>query len=267
MTAASVAPTSEPTPAPALSFPRIVRGEWIKICTLRSTWWSLAITAALTVGVALLFAQAMRGPADGGIEAAVSSVQFTMLLAGILGAISVTGEYSTGTMRSSLTAVPARGSLLAAKAIVVAALVFAASVVIVVVATFAVSPIVDARDHPIHWHEPSESWLPLLAAAFSMSVFALIGLSLGFVLRSGAGAIAATVGLLFVLPIVVSLLNDVELTWLRVAGSHLPMPASQNLILPQSDWGLEWPVALVTLCAWVAGGLAAAWVTLRSRDA
>ncbi len=257
-------------PAPyRVSFPRLLRSEWIKVSTLRSTWWSVALTAIVTIGIALLIAQAANTPGFPGIQVVVSPIQFTMLLAGILGVITVTGEYSTGMIRSTLTAAPRRGFVLAAKAIVVAALMFLASLAIFLVAAIVVTPILNGKDMAIPWDEPGASVLPLLAAAFSMAVFALIGVAFGFLLRSGAGAIGATVGLLFVLPIVVSIFpsQDPAWQWIREAGYYLPMSASQSLIFPQDDWGLSAPGAFVTLCAWGVVGMLAAWAALRARDA
>src|SRR5215217_7450723 len=87
-----------------LTFARALRGEWIKLATLRATRWSITVTAVMTIGIAVLIASAVDMPGFEPIQAVVSPIQFTMLLAGILGAISVTGEYSTGMIRSTLTA-------------------------------------------------------------------------------------------------------------------------------------------------------------------
>ncbi|HCS60951.1 MAG TPA: ABC transporter permease [Microbacterium sp.] len=252
-----------------LTFIRVLRSEWIKLSTLRSTWWSIGATAVIAIGVALLVAQSMDVPGFEPIQAVVAPVQFTMLLAGILGAIAVTGEYSTGMIRSTLAADPVRGSVLAAKAVVVAVFLFLASLVILIGAALAVTPIFAARDMPFPWDTAADSFLPILAAAFSMAVFALIGLSFGFILRSGAGAIAATVGLLFVLPIVMTIFAtpDPAWQWINEVSYRLPMTAAQSAILPQPGWGLEASGAYLTLVAWVAAGLLAAWTVLRTRDA
>ena len=270
MTAAVIAESRVRSASPyRFGFTRQLHSEWIKLSTLRSTWWSVGITAVLTIGIAVLIGQAMNVPGFGGIQAVVSPIQFTMLLAGILGAISVTGEYSTGMIRSTLTAAPRRGAVLAAKAVVVGAFMFVASFVIFLVAALVLAPILAAKDLSIAWDDPGQSIMPLLAASLSMAVFALIGVAFGFVLRSGAGAIAATVGVLFVLPIVVSIFpyEDPAWQWVRDLGSYLPMNASQNFILPQEDWGLSAPVALLALAGWVVAGMLAAWAALRARDA
>lgn len=270
MSAASVPVSAPRTSAPyRLTFPRVLRSEWIKLATLRSTWWSIGITALLTVGIALLIAQSVSAEGFPGIQAVVGPIQFTMLLAGILGVIAVTGEYSTGMIRSTLTADPLRGSVLAAKAIVVGALLFVASLVTFAVAAVVVSPILDGKGLGIDWATFDAGILPILTASFAMAVFALIGVAFGFLLRSGAGAIAATVGLLFVLPIVVSIFpsRDPGWQWIHDLGDYLPMMASQYLITPQEGAGLDAPVALLTLVGWVAAGLGSAYAVLKMRDA
>src|SRR5690606_34179477 len=77
------------------TFAHALHSEWIKLATVRSTWWSIGIVAVLTIGIAVLVAASMDVPGFEPIQAVVSPIQFTMLLAGILGAISVTGEYSS----------------------------------------------------------------------------------------------------------------------------------------------------------------------------
>lgn len=250
-----------------LTFVRALRGEWAKLATLRSTWWSIGITGLLTVAIAVLIAQNVIDPSFDPIQAVVSPIQFTMLLAGILGAISVTGEYSTGMIRSTLTANPGRGSVLAAKAVVLAAVMFVASLIIFGIAAIAVGVVVSGREQSIDWSDPSASFLPILVASLAMAVFTVIGVAFGFILRSGAGAIAATVGLLFVLPIVASIFaiaGDAG-RWLMDAAAYLPVAAAQSAIIPGS--GLDAPVAYLTLGCWVAAGLLSAWAVLRTRDA
>lgn len=250
-----------------LTFVRALHGEWVKLATLRSTWWSIGITGLLTVAIAVLIAQNVVDPGFDPIQAVVSPIQFTMLLAGILGAISVTGEYSTGMIRSTLTANPGRGSVLAAKAVVLAAVMFVSSLVIFGVAALAVSVVISAREQSIDWSDPAASFLPIIVASLAMAVFTLIGVAFGFILRSGAGAIAATVGLLFVLPIVASIFavaGDAG-RWLMEAAGYLPVAAAQSAIIPGS--GMETPVAYLTLGCWVAAGLLSAWAVLRTRDA
>lgn len=253
------------TPALRLGFGHLMKSEAIKILTLRSTWWSLAVTAALSVGISFLIAAASRD-VGGGLPAAnviLAPTQFTMLVAGILGAIVVTGEYSTGMIRSTLTAQPRRGAVLLAKAIVVA-LVMAATTVVTYAAAIAVTaPIVT---NGLDWSTPVESIVPLALGVVSMACFTLMGVGFGFLLRSGAAAIAATVGVLFVLPIVFSLFSFAGPSWQWIldAIEYLPVNAAALLTRPGGDQVVQ---GGLTLAAWVAAPLALGYLTLRSRDA
>ncbi|WP_417510139.1 ABC transporter permease [Microbacterium sp.] len=253
-----------------LTFPRLLRSEWIKLSTLRSTWWAIGISALLTIGIALIAAASLKDVVGfEPIQAVVSPMQFTMLLAGILGVISVTGEYSTGMIRSTFTAQPVRGAVLAAKAVVIAIVLFISSLIIFFTAALAVTPFFADGDIPFAWDDAAKSTLPILAASISMAVCALIGLAFGFLLRSGAGAIAATVGLLFVLPLIASLFAAAGpgWEWIATVVNHLPMSAAQSAILPQDDFGIPAVEAYTTLAAWVAAGMLGAWAVLRTRDA
>lgn len=267
MTAAAVAPSrvAASRSTAHLTFGRVVNSEMIKLFSLRSTWWSIAITAFLSVGISLLMAWASADFEAGfpAVMAIVAPMQFTMLLAGILGAIAVTGEYSTGMIRSTLTAVPRRGTVLAAKAIVVGGFLAIASASIFAIAIAATAPILAS---PIEWADPSMSSIPIAYAVLSMTVFALIGVSFGFILRNGAGAIAATVGLLFVAPIVVSLFGmfGESWKWIADAGAYLPMNASATLTTPGVE---DIAPALIALLAWAGVGLLGSWAVLRVRDA
>lgn len=248
-----------------LSFPHLVRSEWIKLTSLRSTWWSLGIAAALSIGISMMIAAASASfpPGYPAVSTILSPTQFTMLVAGILGAIAVTGEYSTGMIRSTLTADPRRGSVIAAKAVVTAFLMAATTVVIYAVAIAATAPFLAEG---IDWSDPAQSIVPLGYGILSMVAFTLIGLGWGFIVRNGAGAIAATVGVLFVLPIVTSMftLGGEAWQWIVDLGAYLPMNAAAALSMPGTEDVLP---SLLALLGWVAGLLAGGWVVLRTRDA
>src|SRR5690606_16474798 len=125
------------------------------------------------------------------------------------------------------------------KATVIAIVLFVSSLITFSVAAIAVTPFF-ADNGGFGWDDPAKSTLPILVASVSMPVFALIGVAFGFLIRSGAGAIAATVGLLFVLPIIGSIFAVAgdDWAWITSALEHLPMSAAQSIILPQDNWGL-----------------------------
>jgi len=266
MTALATAPRRATHASPLrLTFPRLLKSEAIKILSLRSTWWSLGVTAALSVGISLLIAAAASSLGDGFPAANVilAPTQFTMLVAGILGAIVITGEYSTGMIRSTLTAEPRRGAVLLAKAVVVALVMAVTTVVIYAVAVALTAPLLA---HGIDWSEPAQSIVPLALGVVSMAAFTLIGLGFGFLIRSGAGAIAATVGVLFVLPIVFSLFSFAgeSWQWLVDGAKYLPVNAAMMLTAPGGD---DLATGAITLAAWVVGPLLLGWIALRVRDA
>lgn len=249
-----------------LSFGRVVRSEWIKLLTLRSTWWSLGVTVALSLAISLMMASASRDFGGGltPVMAIVMPMQFTMLVAGILGAIAVTGEYSTGMIRSTFTAEPRRGAVLGAKAIVVAVVMALATALTYLVAILLTAPILGGAG--IDWSDAAQSWVPLGEGVFAMAMFALIGLGFGFIIRNGAGAIAATVGVLFVLPIVLNMFVFAGESWQWIVdlGQYLPMAAAQMATTPAGDDVLR---GILTLAAWPAALLLGAWAALRTRDA
>lgn len=266
MTALTAAPRrATHTDTHRLSFAHLLKSETIKILTLRSTWWSLGVTAALSVGISLLIALATSGHNAGMAPTTIilAPTQFTMLVAGILGAIVVTGEYSTGMIRSTLTAEPRRGAVLLAKAIVVALTMMVTTVVIYAVAIAATAPLLGTS---VDWSTPADSVVPLALGVVSMACFALMGVGFGFLLRSGAGAIAVTVGVLFVLPIMLSLFSIAgpEWMWVVESGRYLPVSAAGSLTQPGVEDVLE---PAVTMAGWVVGPLVLGWTALRSRDA
>jgi ABC-2 type transport system permease protein len=281
LTASPATPTATATSPYRLSFLRLVRSETIKLATLRSPWWSILVVAVLSVGMSLLLASAFTGSVQGGpgggpaasassdlaLSAVLIPTSFTVLLAVILGSIQVTGEYSTGMMRSTLTAAPGRIGSLLAKALVVAVFVFVSTVVVFVIALAATAPILSGADMGIDIADLG-SWAPnVLAGSFMLAVIALVGVGAGYILRNGPGAIALGVGIVFVLPLVPSFFPTTpDWEWVHTASQYLPTAAGQALMLP-SEGSLDPIVAGITLIAWAVVSLGLGAAVLRSRDA
>lgn len=285
-TSATITPDEVARPTTGrLSFPRTVRSEWIKLTTLRSPWASIAVVTALTVALGMLAASAMTSPdevpsgsADSAaiaIQAVLAPTTFTVLLATILGSTLVTSEYATGMMRSTLTAAPGRIGSLLSKAIVVAGFMFLASFAIFAATALAISPVLSANGVQLDLANPDTSYLPILAGSFMMAVIAVIGLSAGYLLRTGSGAIAAAVGLVFVLPLVPRLFpQSPAWDWVHTGAQYFPTSAGGALMssttpgvqtLIASD--LPAMAAAVTLTVWAAVGLVASALCLKLRDA
>ena len=243
------------------TFLRTLRSELLKLTTLRSTWWSLAIAAALSVAIAWLFGSVSDG--SNPILGVVVSAQFTMLVAGILGAIAITGEYATGMIRSTLTANPRRVQVALAKSVAIALVVGAATAVIYLICLVVTVP---TSSIAVTWSDPAQAVFPLLLGIAAMVAYALIGMGFGLLIRNGAGAIAATVGVLFVAPIAVDLfaLGGESWKWVVDLGRYLPVAAGGDLTaIPTGDV----LVPAVTLAAWVVALVGAGIVLLQRRDA
>lgn len=255
-----------------LTFSGVMRGEWIKLLSLRSTWWVLTLAVVLMTLFALgqamsldLLAESPEGAAIGlihGAEIVSGGYPLGTVTIAVLGALLITGEYSTGMIRSTLTAEPRRGAVLVAKALVVAVVLALTTAVTYAIAVLTTAPILKTA---IDWSDPTLSWFPLLAGVFAMAMFALIGLGFGFIVRNGAGAIAATVGVLFVLPIVLSMFSFAGEGWKWIvdASAYLPMSGAQSATTAGGEDVMR---GLVTLAAWPAALLLGAWASLRSRD-
>ncbi len=268
----AAARSSAPSAPYRVNFIRVVRSEAIKLFSLRSTWWSLGVTVLLAVGISFLVAvltnsvpEEFRGQVPMNPMSAVTApLQFTMLVAGILGAMAITGEYSTGMIRSSLTAEPRRGAVLLAKALVVAVTLMAVTVVTSLLSILVVTPLYGGDGFA--WDDAELTWIPLAFTIIAMATFALLGLGWGFLIRNGAGAIAATVGILFVLPIVMSLfaIGGESWQWLIDLYDYLPSSAAAGLTTDPSADTLR---NVIVLLAWPVAALLGGWTVLRARDA
>jgi ABC-2 type transport system permease protein len=251
--------------------------EWRKLRSVRSTFWLLAVAAG-GIACAALFVWYASRVFDGATAAHQTRFQaaapeqgflpLVQLCLAALGVLAVTGEYATGTMRSSLAVVPRRGVLFAAKAVTVTAVALLAGEV-VVFGMFAVGRLIAGhRTMSFNATAVAPEVPHLLAGGLSGAVLALLGLGLGTVLRSTAGAVVSVVALLFVLPTLVGLLPE---PWHRRFGSVLPANLVDQLA-PRPGPGyfhgvLPPAAAAAVLAGWVLAALLPAAVLLRRRDA
>ncbi|MET7399081.1 hypothetical protein ABZS66_36935 [Dactylosporangium sp. NPDC005572] len=178
-----------------ITFPRVLRSEWTKLVSLRSTWWTLAPLAVLVVALAGVIGNGIHR--SGGelthasaVSAAFLPVDFAVLVLGVFGVLQMTGEYGTGSIRSTLTAVPRRWPVVAAKALVQASLTLPVSVLTCAAAYVACQAFLG---------EPF-ALRPVLGAAGSLVLMGLLGLAVGALLRHTAAAVTTLVAGLFVVP-------------------------------------------------------------------
>jgi ABC-type transport system involved in multi-copper enzyme maturation permease subunit len=182
---------------------------------------------------------------------------------GVLGALVFTSEYSTGLIRTTLTAVPRRVPVLWAKAIVVAAASFATMVASLSVAFFVGQAVYSGGGPSASLSDPGVL-RALLAAALFPTVIAVMGVAFGALMRHTATAIGILVAILFVVPVLFETLGGV---WAR-ATEYLPGEAGQSMTAVITQPGDMSPsVALLVLLGWIGALLAAGTAALKRRDA
>lgn len=267
------APTGSPLDGIRLTFGGLLRSEWIKLRSLRSTVWCLGIVIVLAVGVAAASAglyhleniSALPKDVANGyvVSAATIGLSFTQLAVAVLGVLVISGEYATGMIRSTYTADPRRLGAYFAKFIVLAVVVFVVGVISVGISAIVGTVIFEGRGlHPDLFS--SSVLLPLLGGAAYLTLIAMLAFALGSILRSSAGGIATILGFLLVLPVVASLLARLtQATWVENAAAFLPSEAGQHLytyVSPNAH--IVVTNGIVSLNAWQGGLVLLAWVAV-----
>ena len=228
--------TRPATPAPPsgaaqrVSLARVVRSEWTKLRSQPSTAWSLLITVVSIVGFGVLYCllRVARPPADPAALAtfdptavSLTGVQLAQIAVGVLGVLLVAGEYATGLIRTSFTAVPRRLPVLWGKAITFALTTLAVCLPVTLIAFLVGQSVLSEKRLDIALTEPGVA-RAVLGSALYLSAVGLLGLGLGALLRSTAGAVAALLGLLFGPQLLVGLLPS---AWSDQLYRYLPVPA------------------------------------------
>ncbi|MCW2497317.1 ABC transporter permease [Jatrophihabitans sp.] len=251
----------------------VLRSEWIKLRSLRSTWFSLLAAFVIIDGLGTLFS-ALRAHdinQHGGAgfdfdatEVSLRGVFLAQLAIGVLGVLVISGEYSTGMIRSSLAAVPRRTPVLVAKAAVFAGVVLGFSLV-ASFGAFMIGQQVQASTHLQASLSTPGAWRAIVGAALYLTLIGLMAVGLGFLIRVTAGAIAALFGIVLVAPILAEALpapygTDVD--------KYLPLTAGMRVVAtvnPDSNTLGPWAGIGVT-ALYAAVALAAGLVALRRRD-
>ena len=214
-------------PRPAAAFDRVTpargrltqlgvfRSEWTKLYSLRSTRYSLLAAAGMTIGFGIIAAVAnvsrwsSMSTADKAVfdplATSLLGVRFGVLAIGVLGVLLITGEYTTGMIRSTMTAVPKRLPVLWAKAAVYALVAFAISTPAALIAFFAGKAILSGQHIQIAFSHPGVP-RAVLGAAVYLTLAGLFAMGLGAVMRNTAAGIATFAGVMFVIPPLITIL-------------------------------------------------------------
>ena len=258
---------------------RVALSEWTKLRTLRSTRYALLAAFAMTIGFALIPAlvnasrwhtmSVVEKARFNPLETSLIGVVMAQLAIGVLGVMILSGEYSTGMIRSTFMAVPRRLPVLWAKAGVFGVVTLALSVPATLIAFFAAQAIL--RGHSVGGHDIALSFTDpgvaraVVGGALYLTLVGLFGLGIGGILRNTAGGISALAAVLFVIP---PLMNVLPSSWNNAISPYLPSNAGQA-IMGVSDRGAAmlgpW-TGLALFAGYVAVTIAAAAVLLRRRD-
>lgn len=194
---------------------RIVRSEWTKLWSLRSTRWSLLAGFIAMGGLGVLVAAVQMSrwthldPRERAtytsLDPAVGGWHLAQLAIGVLGVLVISGEYSTGMIRSSFMAVPRRLPVLWAKIGVYASVTFVLMLAATLISFFGVHAVVSGR-HLQHGLGDPGALRVVLGTALYLTVLAILTIAIGALVRNTAGGIALFVGLLFVLPGITAIL-------------------------------------------------------------
>jgi ABC-2 type transport system permease protein len=249
---------------------RAIASEWIKWKTLRSTWavLGLAILGMVVFGLIVAYNTRHLTPNlqanDIAPSATLQGMYLAQLLIGALGVLFVSGEYSTGMIRSTLAAVPKRIPVLWAKLVVFVAVVGASMIVISFVAFLSAQGVLSHYRTGFSLSDPGVLRV-VLGTGIYLTLIGVIGALLAWIVRSTPGSLVAYVGVVLVLPV---LFGNALGNWGKNVGKFLPGSAGMRFAESVPDgytltpwWGLA------VLVGWVLLGLVVAVVLLRRRDA
>lgn len=263
-------PTARSVEVAPATFLKAIRSEWIKLWSVRSTWWTVAALVILGAGLTTLmcWGNADWLASDDADESPGSFITWGMMIAQvcavIVGVLAVTSEYGTGMIRTTFAATPSRGRVLAAKAIVVTGVMFVVGTATALLGYLGGNYFLDREG--IGMALEGDVARAMYGSGLYMAGLALFSLALGFIVRHTAAAISIALALVFVIGNMVLLIpgelgDFITKVMPGNAGGEIATPVSFNpdLMGPWAGFGV---FALET-----AALVAVAWYLLRKRDA
>jgi ABC-type transport system involved in multi-copper enzyme maturation permease subunit len=263
-------------PAPRITMRRVINSEWIKLRSLRSTWTMLAGIFGVIVVFGLLSAAVSTGDvssAGGGpnfagsspVDTVMSGANFGVLLVAVFGVLMGAREYSSGLIRTTLAAIPARMPVLVGKLTVFVSVVAPAVLAGTLVAFFGGTAILSqAGAASAAWSDPGVAGAVLGTAGYLIGI-GVLGVALGMLFRGiGAGIGVLIGGILFVPTLAIALLPD---SWDSVL-KYLPSSAGQSFTsIATSDSLLSYWGGVAVFAVWVVIAIGATAWSLMRRDA
>ncbi len=259
---------------PLYNFGNVLRSEVTKLRTVRSTYWTLFAAVVFTIGISAIGAiftannyahfNAREMANFNPTERSLGGVNLAQIAIGVLGVLVITSEYGTGMIRATLSAVPQRRLVLAAKALTFAVTALVIGTIASFIAYFLGQAIFTGQAPHSSISDPG-----VLRAVFGgglyLAAIGLLGLGLGAIIRVSAGAISSLFGILFVLPIIAALLPQ---SWQDTIDPYLPLNAGRQIFSVAHDTNVLSPWAgYGVFCLYAAIALLIAAVLINRRDA
>jgi ABC-2 type transport system permease protein len=266
-----------PPPSGRAGFSGTLRSEFTKIRSVRSTYWTLLVMLVVSVGIGAAISAgtaaswshtsaADRATFDATQASIAGLFYLGQLVIVVLGALVCTSEYSTGMIRTSLTAMPRRTTVFTAKAVVFGLIALVVALVAAFVAFLLGQSLLGSTHESVTLSGP-HVLRAVIGTALYVTLCGLLAFAAGSIMRHTAATISAVIGLLFVIPILVQLLpsswtNDIE-RWLpSSAGTAISTTISgqnQHLFAPWTQFAV--------LAIYVAALLIIGAILFRKRDA
>ena len=256
------------------TFADVLRSEWVKLRSVRSTFWALTVTVVLGVGLGAAIsavtahsyarfsaAQKLSWDPTGVSGAGMAIAQLAIA---VLGVLCISSEYSSGMIRTSLIAVPKRGRVLAAKSLVFAAVTFVVGEATSFAAFFAGQALISGHAPHAALGDPGVA-RAVAGAGLYLTALAVLSVAAGTLLRRPAAAIACMMAVLLVLPGIAQALPD---SWRNPVTEFWPTQAGGQLVSVHiaAHTLQPWP-GFGVMCLFVAIVYAIAWTLLDRRDA
>lgn len=254
-------------------FRNVLASEWTKLRSVRSTYWSILIAIILGIGLsAAICAGTAASYSDFSLHdrltfdataISTSGLFFAQLALGVFAIVTMTAEYSTGSIRATMAAVPRRGYVLAAKAVMVGAL---SSVVAIGIAfaAFGIGQLIFARHGLSVGLADPGVFRAVAGSGLYIGGLVLLALGLATIIRHTAGAITALVAIVFIVPVVSNLLPaslQHEVSRYLPANAGSAITATVNVPELLTPW-----VGFAVFLGWAALSLGVGWYLLRTRD-
>lgn len=213
---------------------RTVKSEWIKLSSIRSTWWTalsmVVMGAGFTTIICGVVANDMANGTNGdpAAEYITQGLIFSQISAVVLGALVITSEYGTGMIRSTLAATPIRSTVLAAKAIVLSGFLFVMGTMTAFAGYFGGNAFFRNAGVGISLGDP-HILRSMFGAGLYMAGLGLFAAAIGLLVRHTAAAISIALGLVFIIGQVVQLIPGTVGEWVM---KLMPGNAGPGIVVP-----------------------------------